>query len=120
MNSNGFEDMASKLAKMSDVNQDVAMESLEDAANYYVARLTPNVPKSLIGSGHMRDHLKVVVEDETIKVAFDKTAYYWRFVENGTGGKHGQRAQNFARGTYSQNRVNIEKIMTQKILNKLK
>lgn len=120
MSDNGFEDMANKLLKMSNINQEVALESLQEAADYYLARAMPNIPQSLAGKDHMRHHVKVVLEDGMVKIVFDKTKYYWRFAENGTGGEHGQRAQNFMRGAYEQNRAAIEKIMTQKILDKLK
>ena len=48
-----------------------------------------------------------------MQVAFEGTAFYWRFAENGT---KNQKAQHFASGTFEQNKDQIEKIMTQQIL----
>ena len=32
----------------------------------------------------MADQVKVIIEDDQVQVAFEGTAFYWRFAENGT------------------------------------
>lgn len=113
-NKNGFAEMSDILGELSRVDPvKVSLESLEEAANFYVDKMLPRIPKSLMKRKHMRDQIKVVVEKDIVRVAFEDTAYYWRFAENGTTN---QRAQNFASGTYEQNKNKIEEIMTQKIM----
>lgn len=113
-NKNGFAEMSDILGELSRVDPvKVSLESLEEAANFYVDKMLPRIPKSLMKRKHMRDQIKVVVEKDRVRVTFEDTAYYWRFAENGTTN---QRAQNFASGTYEQNKNKIEEIMTQKIM----
>lgn len=113
-NKNGFAEMSDILGELSRVDPvKVSLESLEEAANFYVDKMLPRIPKSLMKRKHMRDQIKVVVEKDRVIVAFEDTAYYWRFAENGTTN---QRAQNFASGAYEQNKNKIEEIMTQKIM----
>ncbi|WP_232217877.1 HK97-gp10 family putative phage morphogenesis protein [Brochothrix campestris] len=64
----------------------------------------------------MRDHVKVIIENEQIRVVFEDTAFYWRFVENGTVN---QRAQSFASGTYAQNKTKIESLMSKQLLKEM-
>lgn len=112
---NGFKDMADFLGNVARVDTArLTIESLTDAANFYVEKLIPRIPRSLLKKDHMRDQVKVEIEDDKVKVMFDDTAYYWRFAENGTPK---QKAQHFASGTFEQNRNEIEKIMTKQITN---
>ncbi|ENZ5632718.1 HK97-gp10 family putative phage morphogenesis protein [Enterococcus hirae] len=113
-NKNGFSEMSDYLGNLSRVNpKKITLESLEDAANFYLKQLLPNIPKSLLKKKHMNEQIKVVVENDQVKVQFEETAFYWRFAENGTTK---QRAQHFASGTYEQNKETIEEIMTKKII----
>lgn len=91
----------------------LSLESLTDAANFYREQLLPKIPKSLLKKKHMADQVKVIIEDDQVQVAFEGTAFYWRFAENGT---KNQKAQHFTSGTFEQNKDQIEKIMTQQIL----
>lgn len=114
-NKNGFAEMADFLGNLSKVDpKKLSLEALEEAANFYLEKLLPRIPKSLLKKKHMREQIKVVVEDDRVKVQFEDTSFYWRFAENGTSK---QRAQHFASGTYEQNKEKIEEIMTRKILN---
>ncbi len=113
-NNNGFADLADYFGELSRVDpKKISLESLEDAASFYLEKLLPRIPRSLLKKKHMKDQIKVVVEDDQVKVQFDGTAFYWRFAENGTTK---QKAQHFASGTYEQNKEKIEEIMTRKIL----
>lgn len=111
---NGFEEMADYLGKISQVDpKKVSMKSLENAANFYMQQLLPNIPKSLFNKSHMNDKVKVVIGDDNVKIVFGKTSFYWRFVENGTVN---QKAQHFASGTYERNKSKIEELMTKEII----
>lgn len=113
-NNNGFQDMADYLGTLAQVDSTkLSLESLQDAANFYVSKLIPVVPKSLLKKKHMADQLKVEVEDDRVIVAFDGAAFYWRFAENGT---KNQKAQHFASGAFEQNKTEIENLMTKKII----
>lgn len=113
-NRNGFQEQADYLGNLARVDpKKISMDSLKEAAEFYLKQLLPNIPKSLLKKKHMRDQIKVVVEDDAVKVQFEGTAFYWRFAENGTVN---QKAQHFASGTYEQNKQKIEEIMTKKIL----
>lgn len=113
-NKNGFSEMADYLGNLSRVDpKKLSLESLEEAAKFYLEQMIPNIPKSLLKKKHMRDQIKVVVEDDAVKVQFEETAFYWRFAENGT---INQKAQHFASGTFEQYKNEIEKIMVSKII----
>lgn len=115
-NKNGFAEMADFLGNLSKVDpKKLSLDALEEAANFYLEKLLPRIPKSLLKKKHMREQIKVVVEDDRVKVQFEDTSFYWRFAENGTSK---QRAQHFASGTYEQNKEKIEEIMTNKIIKK--
>ena len=117
-NNNGFADMADHLGKIAQVDhKKVSIKSLENAANFYLEKLIPNVPKSLLKKKHMAYQLKVVIEDSRVKVVFEDTAFYWRFEENGTTNK---KAKNFARGTFEQNKEQIENLMVKEIMDLMK
>lgn len=113
-NNNGFAEMADYMGKISEVDpKKVSMPSLEKAANFYLNQIIPKVPRSLLKKKHMNDQIKVVVEEDNVKVVFEDTAFYWRFEENGTKNK---RAKNFASSTYEQNKETIEKLMVDEIM----
>jgi len=95
----------------------ITLKSLEEAASFYVTQLIPQIPKSLRTKEHMKDHVKVIVEDKQVKVMFEETAYYWRFPENGT---NNQKAQRFASKTYKKNSDKIAEIMTRKFTEQMK
>lgn len=115
MNNNGFEDFAKLIAKMTPQKADI-LAAEKEAAEFYLAQLLPHIPKSLMTKRHMADNISVKIMGDEVKVIFGDTAYYWRFVENGTSK---QRAQNFARNTLNGNEKKIAEIMTQQLLERM-
>lgn len=114
---NGFQQQADYLGRLSQVDpRKIAIGSLEAAAQFYIEKLLPSIPKSLMRKKHMKDHIKVEIFETEVKVMFEDTAFYWRFAENGTVN---QRAQHFASGTYAQNKSKIEKIMVRQVLDQM-
>ncbi|EAF8771730.1 hypothetical protein A0221_12790 [Listeria monocytogenes] len=116
MNNNGFSDVQKRLGKMSNVNQTVTLEVLEEAAIFFAAKLAPNIPLSVRNSKHLRNAIKVEIKENKVVVFFDSNNFYWRFVDHGSTK---QKAQNFVRGTYIQNKSKIEEIMLRKIVEKM-
>lgn len=115
-NNNGFADMADRLGKLARVTEAVTIESLTNAAEFFVEKLLPNIPRSLLRKKHAADYVKVIIEDNQVRVIFEDTAFYWRFAENGTVN---QRAQHFASGTFEQHKTNIENLMARKIIEQM-
>ncbi|MDN5628834.1 MULTISPECIES: HK97-gp10 family putative phage morphogenesis protein [Lactococcus] len=114
---NGFQDMLDYTSRLSQVDpQKVTLESLNEAAQYFVDKLLPNIPRSLMKKKHMKDHIKVDVEDDKVTIYFEDTSFYWRFVENGTVK---MKAQHFVEGTWQQQKSNVEDIMTKKIIKEM-
>lgn len=115
---NGFEAQADFFGNLMKADPaKITLKSLEEAADFYVTQLIPQIPKSLRKKEHMKDHVKVVVADKQVKVAFEDTAYYWRYPENGASGR---KAQRFASKTYKKHSDKIAEIMTRKIMNEWK
>ncbi|MRI70549.1 hypothetical protein FDP56_08985 [Enterococcus casseliflavus] len=115
---NGFEAQADFFGNL--MKQDptkITMKSLEEAAEFYLQMLIPNIPESLFDKEHAKDHVKVEIGKKNVQVAFENTAYYWRFPENGTVD---QKAQRFASKTYKKHSDKIAEIMTRKIMNQWK
>lgn len=116
-NENGFEDMANHFGKLAKVDPEkISIQSLESAAEYYVEKLMPAIPTSLFKKKHARDQVKVVMLDDEVKVVFENTAFYWRFLDKGTTRL---KALNFKDGTWEQNKIKIEDIMTRKLIEEL-
>lgn len=113
---NGFEDMAKKLSNIN-IGHSVEMSALEEAADFYLEKLLPQIPESVLNHQHAREHIHVSIEHDEVHVAFDDKAWYWIFPENGT---IYQKPRHFARGTFQQNRSKIEQIMQQKIISHMK
>ncbi|MFT9040762.1 HK97-gp10 family putative phage morphogenesis protein [Schleiferilactobacillus harbinensis] len=110
---NGFEEVAKLMGKYADVGQ-VGHEGLMRGAKILEAKLKQNAPYDPTTHskyGHLRDQIQVETEGEDVQVTAGD-AFWWRFVEHGTGGAHPQPAQNFARGTLEQNLETITKEMT--------
>lgn len=117
MSDNGFQDMSDHFGNLTKVTDKVTLESLEEAANFYVSKLLPRIPVSLKKKNHMKDHIKVEIVEEEIIVKFDDMQFYWRFVENGTVN---QKAQHFASGTFEQYKNQIESIMIKKVMENMR
>ncbi|MBE6171055.1 MAG: hypothetical protein E7152_15685 [Enterococcus casseliflavus] len=115
---NGFEAQADYFGTLMKTDPaKISLESLEEAAEFYLEKLIPNIPESLLDKEHMNDHVKVIVEEKEVKVVFEDTFFYWRFSENGTDT---QKAQRFASKTYKKHKDKIAEIMTRKNINQWK
>lgn len=116
-NNNGFNDMSKKFGRLAKVNvEKVSRESIIEAAEYYIEKMIPSIPTSLMKKKHAKDQLIIEIQDEQVIVKFESTAFYWRFIENGTVNL---KAQHFASGTWEQHREKIQDIMTKKLTEEL-
>lgn len=120
MNNNGFEDALKQMKTLIDVNETVAMESLEEAANYFVETLRPLLLRSTIDKQHMADGLTLKIEKEKIVVYFEEHAFYWYMKENGhKAGKKRVRGTHTIKNTLDRESKRIENIMLTKITKKM-
>ncbi|NCB82636.1 MAG: HK97 gp10 family phage protein [Bacilli bacterium] len=117
-NNNGFQEMLDYTTRLAQVNIDkVSIESLENAASFFVEKLLPNIPKSLMNKKHMKDHVKIEIGDDRVTVYFEDTSFYWRFIENGTSII---QAEHFVEGTWQQHKETIQDIMSNELLKEMK
>lgn len=121
-NNNGFEDQLKQMKTLLDVNEKATINVLEDAANYFAEKLKPKIPISNKRGKHMRDTLKVIVEDDVVKVVFGTEAWYWHLVEHGHKKRAGRgrvKGRHFVRNTWDAEANKIEEIMLDKIIKKM-
>lgn len=121
-NNNGFADALKDINTLLDVNKDVAIDVLEEAANYFVSKLEANIKVSDKDKIHLRESLKVVVKDDMVSVQFESDAFYWYMVEHGhkkKGGKGKVKGQHFVRNTIDAENENISNILLGRILDKM-
>lgn len=77
---NGFEAQADYFGNLMKADPTrITMKSLEEAAEFYVSKLLPQVPESLRTKEHMKDHLEVVIVDREVRVVFKDTAFIGDF-----------------------------------------
>lgn len=116
-NNNGFQDMLDYTTQLARVDsKKITLESLEEAASFFVEKLLPVIPVSLRNKKHMRDHIKIELSEDKVTVYFERTSFYWRFIENGT---KNIRAIHFVEGTYQQNKEEITDLMSNKLIKHL-
>lgn len=118
---NGFADALNKLNTVMDINKQVEIDVLEQAANYFVQQLRSAIP---IGPGdvHLKNELKVVVKNDMVQVIFSGKAWYWTLVEHGhkkAGGKGKVKGRHFVRNTVDSEGQKIADMMAQKIIQKM-
>jgi HK97 gp10 family phage protein len=121
-NNNGFVDALREINTLIKVNKTVELDVLEEAAEYFVKKLKPKIPRSNQGGKHLRDALKVVVHDDHVSVEFEDWAYYWHLVEHGhkkASGKGKIKGRHFVQNTFDAEGEKIADIMANKILDKM-
>ena len=120
-NNNGFADALREINTLLKLDKKVELDVLEEAANYFVDKLRPQIPVSKRNKKHMRDSLKVVVKKDVVQVVFDGDIFYWHLVEHGhrkvNGGK--VRGRHFVQNTWDKHGDKVAEIMTNKIFKKM-
>jgi HK97 gp10 family phage protein len=121
-NNNGFADALNEINTLIKVNKKVELDVLEQAAEYFVKKLRPRIPKSSQSGKHLRDALKVVVHNDHVSVEFEDWAYYWHLVEHGhkkASGRGKIKGRHFVQNTFDAEGEKIADIMANKILDKM-
>lgn len=121
-NNNGFADALNEINTLIKVNKKVELDVLEQAAEYFVKKLRPRIPKSSQSGKHLRDALKVVVHNDHVSVEFEDWAYYWHLVEHGHKKANGRgkiKGRHFVQNTFDAEGEKIVDIMANKILDKM-
>jgi HK97 gp10 family phage protein len=120
-NNNGFLEALEEINTLLKVGQSVQLDVLEEAANYFVEVLKPNIPVSKRNKEHMRDRLKVIVKKDVVQVVFDGDAWYWYLAEHGhrkvNGGK--VKGRHFVQNTWDKYGDKIADMMANKIIEKM-
>lgn len=120
-NNNGFADALKQINTLINVNQEVQMDALEEAADYFSKRLKGNI-KDGEGPEHISDKIEVVVEKDQVSVRFGKGGWYWFLANNGhkkSTGRGRVKGQHFVENTMTKEEGKIAEIMTSKIIKKM-
>jgi HK97 gp10 family phage protein len=121
-NNNGFAEALEEINTLLKVDKKVELNVLDEAANYFVQKLKPNIKSSDKNKKHLRDSLKVVVKDDRVSVEFEDDAWYWYLVEHGhkkANGKGKVKGQHFVQNTFDMEGDKIAEIMANEIINKM-
>jgi HK97 gp10 family phage protein len=121
-NNNGFADALKDINTLIKVDKQVELDVLEQAANYFVNKLKPHIPRTNRNKKHLIDNLKVVVKGDRVSVEFGDAAWYWFLAEHGhkkTGGRGRVKGQHFVRNTFDHEGDKITEIMANKIIKKM-
>jgi HK97 gp10 family phage protein len=121
-NNNGFADALKEINTLIKVNKRVELNVLEEAAEYFVKKLRPRIPKSPQSGRHLRDALKVVVHDDHVSVEFEDWAFYWHLVEHGHKKANGRgkiKGRHFVQNTFDADGDKIADIMANEIVKKM-
>lgn len=117
-NNNGFADALNDLNTLIRLNQNVGVDNLELAANYFVRKLESRIKTSNKNKKHLRDSLKVVIKDDYVSVQFEKDMFYWYMVDKGHKKANGSgrvKGQHFIRKTIDEEKERLIEIMSQRI-----
>ncbi len=120
-NRNGFADALNRLNTLMDVGQEVDLDVLEEAANFYASKLKPLIPKG-DGNQHLQDELKVVIKNGHVQLIFSDKAWYWHLVNHGhkkRGGKGRVKGHHFVRKALNQHGPKTAELMQKKIIEKM-
>lgn len=79
----GFSDAVLNLKTVVNANEKVTIDAMKEAADYFVAKLSPMLIRSDLNKKHMADGLKVVVKKDVVQVIFEDYAWYWYLKEHG-------------------------------------
>ena len=115
-NNNGFADALETIRTKINVKQNVSINALEEAADYFVKKLKPKIPVSNRNTKHLRDCLKVVIKGDMVQVFFENK-HYWYMVEKGHRTANGKRIRgtHFVRNTLDSENEKLIEIMIEKI-----
>lgn len=121
-NKNGFETAMDQLKTVAKVNEKVALETLEEAAEYFVSVLKPQLKKSNVSKEHMVDALQIKIEKGKVIAYFEDFGWYWYLVEHGhtkANSKGRVKGKFTIKKVVDEEKKQLEKMMKQSILKKM-
>ncbi len=121
-NKNGFESAMAQLKTVAKINEKVALGTLEEAAEYFVSVLKPQLKKSNVSKEHMVDALQVKIEKGKVIAYFDEFGWYWYLVEHGhdkANGKGRVKGKFTIKKVVDEEKKQLEKMMKESILKKM-
>lgn len=121
-NKNGFESAMEQLKTVAKVNEKVALETLEEAAEYFVSVLKPQLKKSNVSKEHMVDALQIKIEKGKVIAYFEDFGWYWYLVEHGhakANSKGRVKGKFTIKKVVDEEKKQLEKMMKQSILKKM-
>lgn len=122
-NNDGFADALEEINTLLKVDKKVELDVLEQAAEYFVQKLRPQIKMSdKKKRTHLRNSLKVVVKGDTVSVEFGDDAWYWYLAEHGhkkANGKGRVKGLHFVQNTFDSIGDKIADIMANKIIKKM-
>ena len=120
-NRNGFADALDQLNTLMNIDKEVELDALEEAADFFAAKLRAAVP---LGPGvvHLKNEIKVIIKKDMAQVVFGDKAWYWHLVDKGhrkRGGRGRVKGHHFVRKTFDQYGDKVADIMATKIIEKM-
>ena len=118
-NKNGFESAMAQLKTVAKINEKVALGTLEEAAEYFVSVLKPQLKKSDVSKEHMVDALQIKIEKGKVIAYFDEFGWYWYLVEHGhakANGKGRVKGKFIIKKVVDEEKKQLEKMMKESIL----
>lgn len=121
-NNNGFADMLKEMKTLLKVDEQVTLDVLEEAAEYFAERLYPRIPVSNRNIRHLRDSLRVEVKKDMVQVVFEGNKFYWHLAEHGHKKRNGRgrvKGSHFVQNTWDAESEKVANIMVEKIIKKM-
>lgn len=120
-NRNGFADALNQINTLMDIGEEVELEVLEEAANFFAEKLADAIP---IGSGtqHLKNEIEVKVKGDMVQVIFSDKAWYWSLADKGHKKPNGRgrvKGLHFTKKTIDTYRDKIADMMAQKMINRM-
>lgn len=117
MMNNGFADALNNLNTVMDVNKQVELDVLEEAARFFASKLKQAIPLGP-GDTHLKDQLEIVVKNDHVQLRFGEKGWYWYLAEKGHKKQNGGRVKgrHFFKKTMTQYGDKTAEIMAERIL----
>lgn len=120
-NRNGFVDALNRLNTVANINQNVDLEVLEEVATFFANKLKDAIPLG-IGTSHLKNEIKVVIQRDMVQVTFSKKAWYWHLADKGHKKANGSgrvKGLHFTRNTVDAYGQKVADMMAEKIIEKM-
>lgn len=120
-NRNGFADALNQINTIANINKNVELKVLEEAATFFASKLKAAIPLG-VGTSHLKNEIKVVVQNDMVQVTFGKKAWYWNLADKGhkkANGRGRVKGLHFTRNTVDSYGQKVADMMAEKIIRKM-